>query len=129
MTRGSAGSLWQAIVLLFIEGFLLCGFLATFDYAPEANAGYQENSYSPHLNGKQDSLPDTYTRKSLSHLFAAPFLRHPVFRGTPSSPFLFAFLFAVLVCMSGTGVLLALTNEVFGVSRPFEKEKGGEMRK
>lgn len=57
-------SLWNAIVLLFIEGFLLCGFLATFDYAPEADAGNRQNSYSPHLNGKLSSLPVTYTRKS-----------------------------------------------------------------
>lgn len=57
-------SLSHAIVLLFIEGFLLCGFLATFDYAPEADAGNRQNSYSPHLNGKPSSLPVTYTRKS-----------------------------------------------------------------
>ncbi|KAK1134645.1 hypothetical protein K0M31_007425, partial [Melipona bicolor] len=54
-------SLWHAIVLLFIEGFLLCGFLATFDYAPEADAGNRQNSYSPYLNGKPSSLPVTYT--------------------------------------------------------------------
>ncbi|OAD55793.1 Ammonium transporter Rh type B [Eufriesea mexicana] len=54
-------SLSHAIVILFVEGFLLCGFLATFDYAPEADASNRENSYSPHLNGKPSSLPVTYT--------------------------------------------------------------------
>nr|XP_031843773.1 ammonium transporter Rh type A isoform X2 [Nomia melanderi] len=54
-------SLSHAIVLLFIEGFLVCGFLATFDYAPEADAGNRQNSASPHLNGKPSSLPVTYT--------------------------------------------------------------------
>nr|XP_012149213.1 PREDICTED: ammonium transporter Rh type A isoform X4 [Megachile rotundata] len=58
MTRNNVS---HAIVLLFIEGFLLCGFLATFDYAPEANAAYRQNSFSPHLNGKPSSLPVTYT--------------------------------------------------------------------
>ncbi|XP_029037489.2 ammonium transporter Rh type A isoform X6 [Osmia bicornis bicornis] len=58
MTRNNVS---HAIVLLFIEGFLLCGFLATFDYAPEANAGNSQNSFSPHLNGKPSSLPVTYT--------------------------------------------------------------------
>lgn len=60
----TSNSLWNAIVLFFIEGFLLCSFLATFDYAPEADAGNRQNSYSPHLNGKPSSLPVTYTRKS-----------------------------------------------------------------
>lgn len=55
------------IALLFVEGFLLCGFLATFDYAPEANAGNTQNSFTPYLNGKPSMLPVTYTRKFLSY--------------------------------------------------------------
>ena len=52
-----------AIMLLFIEGLLLCVFLITYDYAPEADASKPENSVVPHLNGKSNSLPVTYTRK------------------------------------------------------------------
>lgn len=58
-------SLSHAIVLLFIQSFFLCGFLATFDYALEADASNRQNSHSPHLNGKPTSLPVTYTRKFL----------------------------------------------------------------
>lgn len=65
-------SLSYAIVLLFIEGFILCGFLAMFDYAPEADAGIRQNSYSPHLNGKPNSLPVTYTRKSFESPLILP---------------------------------------------------------
>lgn len=60
----TTNTLWNAIVLLFIEGFIVCSFLATFDYAPEANASVRENSYLPHLNGKTNDLPVSYTRKS-----------------------------------------------------------------
>lgn len=75
-------SLSHAIVLLFVEGFLLCGFLATFDYAPEADAGNRQNSFSPHLNGKPSSLPVTYTRKFLDSLFftAPPYPLFPLIR-------------------------------------------------
>ena len=58
-------SLSHAILLLFIQSFFLCGFLATFDYALEADASNRQNSHSPHLNGKPTSLPVTYTRKFL----------------------------------------------------------------
>lgn len=63
--RMTTRSLSHAIVLLFVQSFLLCGFLATFDYALEADASNRQNSYSPHLNGKPTSLPVTYTRKFL----------------------------------------------------------------
>ncbi|XP_034946674.1 ammonium transporter Rh type A isoform X2 [Chelonus insularis] len=53
-------SLALGIILCFLQGFLVCGFLATFDYAPEANASRSENSFSAHLNGKIVSLPLNY---------------------------------------------------------------------
>lgn len=53
----------HAIILLLIEGFLLCAFLAIYDYAPEADAGNRQNSFAPHLNGKSNSLSVRYTRK------------------------------------------------------------------
>jgi len=51
----------HAIILLFIEGFLLCAFLAIYDYAPEADASNRLNSVHPFLNGQSKSLPITYT--------------------------------------------------------------------
>ncbi|KAG5326942.1 RHAG protein, partial [Acromyrmex heyeri] len=51
----------HAIILLFIEGFLLCAFLAIYDYAPEADASNRLNSVHPYLNGQSKSLPTTYT--------------------------------------------------------------------
>lgn len=57
MTTGFA----LGIALCFLQGFLFCGFLATFDYAPEANAARSENSFSAHLNGKATSLPLNYS--------------------------------------------------------------------
>jgi len=53
----------HAIILLLIEGFLLCAFLAIYDYAPEADASNRLNSVQPYLNGQSNSLPVTYTRK------------------------------------------------------------------
>lgn len=53
----------QAVMLLCIEGFLLCAFWITYDYAPEANASTLQNSVAPHLNGKSNYLPVTYTSK------------------------------------------------------------------
>lgn len=55
--------LMQAIMLLFIEGSLLCAFLAVYDYAPEVDAGKRQNSFAPHLNGESNSLPVSYTCK------------------------------------------------------------------
>lgn len=54
----------HAIVPLFIEGFLLCAFLAVYDYAPQADARKHQNSVVPYLNGESNSLPVTYTCKS-----------------------------------------------------------------
>lgn len=73
----------HAIVLLFIEGFLVCGFLATFVYAPEVDASNKDNSFWAHLNGKPRSLPVTYTRKSFDSLF---FTGQP----TPACPLFFS---------------------------------------
>ncbi|XP_028044921.1 ammonium transporter Rh type B isoform X2 [Monomorium pharaonis] len=50
----------RAILLLFIEGLLLCAFLAIYDYAPEADASNRQNSIAPHLNGKSNSLSVRY---------------------------------------------------------------------
>lgn len=58
-------ALAHGITLLFIEGFVLCGFLAIFDYAAEADAGDKRNSFLPYLNGRPSRLPVTYTRKFL----------------------------------------------------------------
>ncbi|XP_077261192.1 rhesus blood group-associated glycoprotein Rh50 isoform X4 [Temnothorax americanus] len=51
----------RPIILLLIEGFLLCAFLAIYDYAPEADAGNPQNSFAPYLNGKSNSLSVSYT--------------------------------------------------------------------
>lgn len=53
----------HAILMLCIEGFLLCAFWVTYDYAPEADAGKLQNSVPPHLNGESNYLPVTYTCK------------------------------------------------------------------
>ncbi|XP_011688785.1 PREDICTED: ammonium transporter Rh type A isoform X3 [Wasmannia auropunctata] len=50
----------HAITLLLIEGFLLCGFLALYDYAPEVDASNRLNSVYPYLNGQSNSLPVTH---------------------------------------------------------------------
>lgn len=77
----------HAIILLLIEGFLLCAFLAIYDYAPEADAGNRQNSFAPHLNGKLNSLSVRYTRKFyigaiISHYF--PFFCYSDFFLLPS---------------------------------------------
>lgn len=53
----------RVMILLLIEGLLLCAFLAMYDYAPEANASIRENSVALHLNGKSSSLSVSYMRK------------------------------------------------------------------
>lgn len=60
MTIGLA----HGITLLFVEGFLVCGFLAFFDYAPEANGKNKQNSFFAYLNGRENTLPAEYARKS-----------------------------------------------------------------
>lgn len=71
----------HAIILLLIEGFLLCAFFAIYNYAPEANASNRLNSFAPYLNGQSSSISVTYTRKfyidaaiSLFPLFSSFFL-------------------------------------------------------
>ncbi|XP_011870750.1 PREDICTED: ammonium transporter Rh type B isoform X2 [Vollenhovia emeryi] len=51
----------HAIILLLIEGFLLCAFLAVYNYAPEVDASNRQNSFAPHLNGNLNSLSVRYT--------------------------------------------------------------------
>lgn len=58
-----ASGLAHGITLLFIQGFLLCGFLGIFVYGQATNAVLAQNSVSPHLNGKRWTLPVTHTRK------------------------------------------------------------------
>lgn len=54
----------HAVVLLAIEGLLLCGFIAIFEYAPEVSATNRDNVYAFSLNGRSRGLPITYARKS-----------------------------------------------------------------
>ncbi|XP_025270676.1 ammonium transporter Rh type B isoform X3 [Camponotus floridanus] len=51
----------HAIIMLWIEGILLCAFWVMYDYAVEADASKQKNSVVPHLNGASNDLPVTYT--------------------------------------------------------------------
>ncbi|XP_029169614.1 ammonium transporter Rh type A-like isoform X2 [Nylanderia fulva] len=52
--------LMHAIMLLFVEGILMCTFFAMY-YAPKADAALRENSVAPHLNGESIFLPVSYT--------------------------------------------------------------------
>lgn len=93
VVRMMCSRLEHAFILLLIEGFLLCVFLAIYDYAPEADASNRQNSFAPHLNGKSNSLSVRYTRKFyigaiISYDF--PFLLF-------SSFFLFLFFFSSTV--------------------------------
>lgn len=54
----------HGITLIFIEGFIIAGFLAIFEYGQEADARLIENSTHPNLNGNQQSdAPRAYFRK------------------------------------------------------------------
>lgn len=64
----------HVFILFLIEGFLLCSFLAIYDYAPEANARNPENSFAPYLNGKSNSLSAGYTRKFYIGAIVSSFL-------------------------------------------------------
>lgn len=60
----------QAIILLFIEGFLICGFLSIFEYSPEANASANANSFLGHLNGRAAiNLPSNHTCRIIIFIY------------------------------------------------------------